>query len=80
MKIIVNGPGGLFENVTQLVGYQDLCLLVLEDPELAGDIFDAVGSRLARYYERAAEYESVGALIANDDWGFRFQVQFMFPK
>lgn len=73
MKIIVNGPGGLFENVSQLVGYQNLCLMVLEDPELAGDIFDAVGSRMARYYERAAEYDSVGALIANDDWGFRAQ-------
>jgi uroporphyrinogen decarboxylase len=35
------------------------------------DIFDAVGQRLVRYYEICAAYESVGALIVNDDWGFK---------
>jgi len=73
MKMIVWGPGGVLENVVGLVGYERLCYMVVDDPELAGDVFDAVGSRLARYYELAAPYETVGALMCNDDWGFKTQ-------
>ena len=35
--------------------------------------FGAVGSRLVRYYEICAAYDTVGALISNDDWGFKSQ-------
>jgi len=37
------------------------------------DIFDSVGIRLVKYYEIAAQYDSVGVLISNDDWGFNTQ-------
>lgn len=70
MKLIVWGPGGVLENVTSLVGYDNLCYMLFEDPELVRDIFDAVGSRLLRYYEICSTFDSVGALISNDDWGF----------
>jgi len=30
-----------------------------------------VGRRLVRFYEICAKFETVGALIANDDWGFK---------
>ncbi len=73
MKIIVYGPGGVLENAIQLVGYENLCYMVFEDPELVADIFAAIGSRLARYYEICARYDTVGALISNDDWGFNTQ-------
>jgi uroporphyrinogen decarboxylase len=73
MKIIVWGPGGVLENVMQLVGYEPLCLMLADDPQLAEDIFSAVGSRFVRYYERSAPHRTVGALISNDDWGFNTQ-------
>jgi len=73
MKLIVYGPGGVLENVIQLVGYDSLCYMIYEDPDLVQDIFDAVGSRLVRYYEICAAYDTVGALISNDDWGFKTQ-------
>ncbi len=74
MKIIVNGPGGVLENVIRLVGYDKLCYMLIDDPELAKAIFDGVGSRLARYYELvAAAGDFVGACISNDDWGFKTQ-------
>ncbi|HPA61302.1 MAG TPA: hypothetical protein PLS01_07025, partial [Clostridia bacterium] len=50
MKLMVMGPGGVLENVIELVGYENLCLMLYDQPELAGRIFDAVGSRLVRYY------------------------------
>jgi len=73
MKLMVMGPCGVLENVIFLVGHETLCLMVLEEPELAEAIFTAVGSRIVQFYERVAEYDSVGALIGNDDWGFQRQ-------
>lgn len=79
MKFIVMGPGGVLENVIELVGYEQLCFLLIDDPELVMDIFDNVGSRFVRYYELALENDSVGACIANDDWGFNTQTMFAVP-
>ena len=87
MKLIAWGPGGVLENVTRLVGYENLCFMIMEDETLAADIFDAVGSRFLRYYENVLQYETVGAIISNDDWGFRSQTllspeqlrRFVFP-
>lgn len=76
MKLVPYGPDGVLENVTDLVGYEALCMLILDDPRLASEIFEAVGARLVRYYERAARYPSVGACISNDDWGFKTQTMF----
>lgn len=73
MKFIVFGPNGVLENVIQLVGYESLCYMVVDDPALVQDVFDAVGSRLVRYYEICGQYDSVGAMISNDDWGFKTQ-------
>lgn len=76
MKFIVPGPGGLLENVINLVGFENLCFMFFENEELVHDIFDAVGSRLLQFYELCARIEQVGALIVNDDWGFKTQTMF----
>ena len=73
MKIIICGPDGVLETVVKLVGYENLCYLIADDPELVQEIFDAVGSRFVRYYEICSACDSVGALISNDDWGFNTQ-------
>jgi uroporphyrinogen decarboxylase len=73
MKFIVAGPGGLLENVINLVGFEQLCFMIYEDEELIKAIFEEVGSRLLRFYEITSSLESVGALIVNDDWGFKTQ-------
>ena len=74
MKIIAFGPGGVLENAIALVGYEPLCLLLLDDEPLAAEIFAAIGSRLLRYYQRAVTHPAVGAIISNDDWGFHTQL------
>ena len=87
MKTIVMGPGGVLENAISLVGYDNLCMMLYEDRELVGDIFERIGSSLTEYYRRSAAYGSVGALISNDDWGFNTQTmlspadlrEFVFP-
>ena len=73
MKFIVWGPGGVLENVMSLVGYEGLCLMMADDPELVEKIFEDVGSRFVRYYEISSPHPAVGAVISNDDWGFNTQ-------
>ena len=73
MKIISQGPCGVLENVTFLVGFENLCYMTADDPGLTGEIFDAVGSRLVRHYELILQHDAVGAVIGNDDWGFKTQ-------
>ena len=87
MKIITCGPCGVLENVIKLVGYENLCLMLMDDEQLVYDIFEQVGSRLVEFYSRAVKYDAVGACISNDDWGFKTQTmlapedmrKFVFP-
>ena len=73
MKIIVCGPDGVLENVIGIVGYDNLCIMLYENPQLVSDIFEHVGERLLNYYNHCIKYDCVGALISNDDWGFNTQ-------
>lgn len=73
MRFVAHGPSGVLENVIGLVGFERLCMIIMLEPDLAADIFEAVGSRLVRYYELCASFDSVGACISNDDWGFKNQ-------
>jgi uroporphyrinogen decarboxylase len=73
MKLIIIGPGGVLENAIRLVGYDNLCLMIYDDPKLVEEIFAAVGRRLVDYYREAVQHDIVGAVWANDDWGFKTQ-------
>ncbi len=73
MKLIIPGPGGVLENITSLVGYEDLCMMLFDEPELVTRIVDAIGSRMYRYYENILKIDAVGAVFVNDDWGFKTQ-------
>ncbi len=79
MKLMVMGPGGVLENVISLTGYDNLCYMLYEQPDLAQAIFDGVGSVLVRYYQLAAQHDSVGFIMSNDDWGFNTQT-FLSPE
>jgi uroporphyrinogen decarboxylase len=87
MKLCVMGPGGILEILIALTGYDNLCLMLYDDPGLVGRIVDEVGKRLVRYYEIALQYDTVGFISSNDDWGFNTQTflsppmlrRFIFP-
>jgi len=77
MKLLGFSNGGILENATDIVGFENLCMMYLSDPELTGEIFNSIGTRLVEFYTIVASMESVGACIVNDDWGFKTQT--MFP-
>jgi uroporphyrinogen decarboxylase len=78
-KLMTSGPGGVLENVISLIGFEHLCELIADDPELVQDVFDKVGSCLLAYYQRVAPHPAVGFIMSNDDWGFKTQTM-LSPK
>jgi uroporphyrinogen decarboxylase len=78
MKLMIMGPNGVLENVIGLTGYDNLCFMIEDEPALAGEIFRRVGVGLETYYRICAQHDSVGFLMANDDWGFNTQT-FLSP-
>lgn len=79
MKLMVMGPGGILEVLIALTGYDNLCMMLYDEPELVQRICDEVGSRLLHYYEIALQYDTVGLISSNDDWGFNTQT-FLSPQ
>jgi uroporphyrinogen decarboxylase len=77
MKLLGFSNGGILENATDIVGFEKLCMIYLEDPELCGEIFKSIGERLLKFYSIVASIDTVGVCVVNDDWGFKSQT--MFP-
>ena len=76
MKLVISGTAGVLETAVDLVGYDRLCYLIHDDAGLVRDIFEQIGSRIVRYYEICSTLPRVGALLGNDDWGFKTQTLF----
>ena len=70
LKLLPYSPDGVLENVIRLMGFDTLCLNLYEQPQLVEAVFEQVGSRLVQYYQKALQFDGVGACLANDDWGF----------
>ena len=87
MKILIRGPSGVFSNTLYLVGYDNLCYMIYEDPDLLRAIVEKIGERIVKYYETAGQYDTVGLMIINDDMAFKTQTllspdqlrEFFFP-
>jgi len=73
MRVIGDSPG-VFENVLWLLGYEGLAYLLCDDAAFLEDVFEAVGSRVVRYFQAMASFDCVGALRYGDDLGFKTQL------
>jgi len=73
MKLMQAGPGGVLENLIGLVGFDNLCIMLYDDPDFVREIVDAIGSRLVEHYRISCEFDTVGLIMSNDDWGFKSQ-------
>jgi len=71
MKLMVCGPLGVLENTVALMGYENLCLMLYEEPDLVKAVTGKIGDILYRYYEISLSYDTVGILMVADDWGFK---------
>jgi uroporphyrinogen decarboxylase len=87
MKVVASLPGGVFENLARLMGYEPLCFALVEDPTLVQAVVDRVGEVELDIYRVLCQFDHVGALWINDDMGFKTQTmigpddlrRFVFP-
>jgi len=78
MKAIAYCPGGLLENVMQLIGYDNMCYLLYDDKQFLELVFNKVGQILLDFYKAIVDFDIIGAFIVNDDWGFNTQTMMAF--
>lgn len=73
MKAVGGVGNGVFECVQELVGYEDLCYMRIDDPELYADLFQKVGECSLEIWERfLREYGDVYCVCRfGDDLGFK---------
>jgi uroporphyrinogen decarboxylase len=73
MRVTVALPGGVFENLMRLMGYEPLCYAVTEDPGLVQAVVDRIGECELALFRVLCDFEHVGAVWINDDMGFKTQ-------
>lgn len=72
MKII-GQTGGVFEKLEALLGYENMCYMLLDDRPLVKEILGKIEQLYIAAYEGMARIEQVGALVVSDDMGFKTQ-------
>ena len=61
---------GIFETVNEMVGYENYCIMLYEEPELLEFLHDRVGELKIQLFNNLAEINNVGALWIGDDLGY----------
>jgi len=62
---------GFLENVMWLMGYTAFAEALYDDPDLVAEMFEAVGSRIIRAYERVIDCPEIGGVFFGEDMGFK---------
>lgn len=73
MGLISCHAGGPYEHTSRLLGYENLCYLLMDDPELVRAVADKLGDLICRYTERLCEHEKLAAILQGEDLGFNTQ-------
>ncbi len=71
MKLVAYAPCGIFEALVELFGFDNLCLLVYDDPELVMRTCAEIGSRTVTFLRGCLGHEVVGAFCICDDMGYK---------
>jgi len=84
---IITGTSGIFEDAWMIMGFENLCISLYDEPDLVKAVFNKVGSLLVEIFRRASNYPRVGALWVSDDLAYtsgpmldpRFYRSWLFP-
>jgi uroporphyrinogen decarboxylase len=69
--MVIGQTSGVLENVTWLMGYENLSYALYDKPDLIREMFDKVGELLFSAHKTMAQMDWVGALALGDDMGFK---------
>jgi len=71
MGLIASHCAGHFEHLSRLFGYERLCMLIYDDPQLVQAVADRIGQTLERFYLKLVQLDRLIAIWGGDDMGFR---------
>lgn len=72
MGMFICPSNGIFETVVnQLLGYEGLCYLLYDDPELVKEVFNRVGEMIYRFYKKMLYLPKLAGFFQGDDLGFK---------
>jgi len=65
--------GGVFEHVSRLIGYENLCLFLYDQPDLVRAVTDRLGRLIERYNDHLLELDRLAAVFQGEDFGYNTQ-------
>lgn len=71
MKFVACTPGGVLENSMRMLGFENFCLMAMDENPMVQATVDRIGQALLLLYEFCLQSDSVGAIMVNDDWGYK---------
>ncbi len=71
MKLVPLIPGGPFENLTFLMGFEAFSYALVEQPDLVAAVLEKIEAVLCTIVETTVSMDWVGAQWLNDDLGFK---------
>ena len=64
---------GIFEHTSRLMGYENLCINLIENPPFVKMVVDKVGDLIYQYYKNLLELDNISAIFQGEDLGFNTQ-------
>jgi len=71
MGLIASHAAGVYEHLSGIMGYENLCIQLHEDADLVQAVADRIGGLMERYYRRLVQLDRLAAVWAGDDMGFK---------
>ncbi|MHB8277528.1 MAG: uroporphyrinogen decarboxylase family protein [Candidatus Humimicrobiaceae bacterium] len=73
MGFITCHAGGVFEHTMRLMGYEGLCLNLIDDIDLVKAVVNKLGNIIYDYNKNLLEISKLSAIFQGDDFGFNTQ-------
>jgi len=71
MGLMTCHAGGIFENLSQIMSLEGLCLALYDQPDLVAAVAEQVGERMVAFYRHLLDLDRLIAIFQGDDMGFR---------
>ncbi len=71
MGLISSHAAGVYEHLSWIMGYENLCILLYEKPELVKMVAEKIGQIMEEFYTKLLQFENLAVVWPGDDMGFR---------
>lgn len=71
MGLISSHGGGVYEYLSAIMGYENLCLQLHDQPELVAAVAKRVGGIMVEFYQKLVQFDRLSVVWPGDDMGFR---------